>query len=71
MTHLPLNKSPFFIGYIDPSAGHVFTSLGPLLSGLIGIILGTGLAFLKKIKNTLFGWIKQALKLFPRPKSKK
>jgi len=49
-SQIPL-PSPFvFVGYIDPSAGHVFTSLGPIIMSLLGGLLGFLTIFAGKIK---------------------
>lgn len=44
---------PVILGYVDPSAGHVFQSVSPFLSGILGIIIGTVIAFFGRIRRSL------------------
>jgi hypothetical protein len=48
-----------FIGYIDPSAGQVFSSMGPMVLSAIGGALGLGVVFLVRMKNRILGIFKK------------
>lgn len=52
----------FFAGYIDPSAGHIFSSAGPLLLSFLGGALGFVAIFLRKIKKFIVAIFKQKAK---------
>lgn len=42
-----------FMGYIDPSAGHVFSSMGPIIFSAIGGAFGVGVMILVKARDRI------------------
>jgi len=62
------DKLPFFSGYIDPSAGQVFNSMGPIISGFIGIFIGAATGFLIKFKHLIKDYLSKIVKLIKRKK---
>jgi hypothetical protein len=43
-----------FGGYIDPSTGQVFSSMGPVVLSVAGGVVGMVVVFLVKVKNKLW-----------------
>ncbi len=66
--HFDPDKFPLFTGYIDPSAGQVFNSMGPIISGFIGIFIGAVTGFLIKFKHLIKSYIQKFFKILKRKK---
>jgi len=50
---------PLMASYIDPSAGQIFTSIGPIIVSFIGAGIGFLAVFAKKIKTIILSVFKK------------
>lgn len=61
----------FFAGYIDPSAGHVFSSLGPAIASIVGGLVGVLAVFFFRAKDSLKSVFKKVSDVSKKSRSRR